>query len=473
LESRAASYSDRPTLGEVKALEHELVISACNALDALRGVRERASYGPSGNPIEPKSYLRFFTERLAEHRNDLTEALRTLNGLIEQARACGLTLPTENDSEQISAGLLETAWMHVRWIGSREAPREQFLSILLLAESSRSVERYVRDFLLNEKRSYSGGVDEIEAQAQILERLSSNPQAIPGALHSRPRAVSGFFYQPPPPPNALARFMAWFNGPTEDPILEAQRFAARAREAADAVRSAFDAIEEEPGTTVPEPASATEVVPEAAPAAEPHLSPQALPASSVPLPSEQIENGEHEPSHTASPDARAGGTPARPSRTGWYIAAALLVGALGGAAGVGYVAHSRVPASPESPVAPPDAALRESAQLSAQGAAQSPASTAKAFYGALAQGDGTEAVRYVVPEKRNRGAYTAQGIASFYGNLTEPLRLLEVKENSDGSVLVHYRYQAKQRRCDGRAVITSRERNGAALIESIRPLDGC
>src|SRR5208283_4989838 len=108
--------------------------------------------------------------------------LKPLNRLIEQARAWGLALPTENNGGQISAGLLETAWMHVRWIGLQEAPREEILPIFLIAESADSIERYVRDFVLNQKRSYAGGVEEIEAQAQILTRFSSNPQAIPGAL---------------------------------------------------------------------------------------------------------------------------------------------------------------------------------------------------------------------------------------------------------------------------------------------------
>src|SRR6202040_3630539 len=52
--------------------------------------------------------------------------------------------------------------------------------------------------------------------------------------------------------------------------------------------------------------------------------------------------------------------------------------------------------------------------------------TVQAFYLALAAGRGEEAVRFVVPEKRRSGPFSAKAITTFYGNLDEPLTLQDV-----------------------------------------------
>jgi len=100
-------------------------------------------------------------------------------------------------------------------------------------------------------------------------------------------------------------------------------------------------------------------------------------------------------------------------------------------------------------------------------------STVKGFYAALGAGDGREASRYIVPEKRGRGPFSAEAMTKFYGNMADPLRLLGVEAMS-GGYRVHYRYRvAGQKACDGRAEVRLVTVGDLNLIAGIKALDGC
>jgi hypothetical protein len=100
--------------------------------------------------------------------------------------------------------------------------------------------------------------------------------------------------------------------------------------------------------------------------------------------------------------------------------------------------------------------------------------TVQAFYLALAAGSGGEAARFVVPEKRATGPFSADAMTRFYRDLEQPLRLIDVSRLGAAEYKVRYRFVARgQRRCDGAAVVRTVARNGENLISSIEALNGC
>jgi hypothetical protein len=101
------------------------------------------------------------------------------------------------------------------------------------------------------------------------------------------------------------------------------------------------------------------------------------------------------------------------------------------------------------------------------------ASTVRAFYYALAAGDGATAANYVVAEKRKKGAFSAAALGAFYGNLREPLTLADVKAAGPDEYLVHYRFASQAGVCDGKAIVKTIRRDGTDFIRSIKALNGC
>ncbi|WP_406857980.1 hypothetical protein ABEG18_10320 [Alsobacter sp. KACC 23698] len=96
------------------------------------------------------------------------------------------------------------------------------------------------------------------------------------------------------------------------------------------------------------------------------------------------------------------------------------------------------------------------------------------FYRALGRGDGIEAARYLIPEKRGRGPFSAAAMSRFYGGLRSPLRLEGVREIGPGTLRARYTFAARDGSvCRGDAVISVREGSSGPLIESIRALSGC
>lgn len=93
------------------------------------------------------------------------------------------------------------------------------------------------------------------------------------------------------------------------------------------------------------------------------------------------------------------------------------------------------------------------------------------FYLALAEGNGKEAARFLVPEKRTSGPLSPSAMTRFYSDLDEMLALTEVRRSGPDEFRVTYAYASQgDRRCDGDAVVRT---NGQGLISSIKPLNGC
>jgi len=100
----------------------------------------------------------------------------------------------------------------------------------------------------------------------------------------------------------------------------------------------------------------------------------------------------------------------------------------------------------------------------------------QAFYLALAEGKGEEASRFVVPDKRASGPFSARALNSFYGlqHLDEPLGLMEVKRSDADEFSVRYTFVSPGgRRCDGAATVRTVAVNGEKLISAIKALNGC
>jgi hypothetical protein len=103
----------------------------------------------------------------------------------------------------------------------------------------------------------------------------------------------------------------------------------------------------------------------------------------------------------------------------------------------------------------------------------SPATTIRAFYAALGDGQGGVASMMVVPEKRTAGPFAATSLTRFYGGLRQPIRLLRIDQNGPNTFTAHYRYTATKSVCEGQGLVTTVTRAGKNYIESIKALKGC
>lgn len=101
------------------------------------------------------------------------------------------------------------------------------------------------------------------------------------------------------------------------------------------------------------------------------------------------------------------------------------------------------------------------------------ATTIRAFYAALRDGQGDAASQMVVPEKRAYGPFSAAALSRFYGNLRRPLQLVDISQNGPNLFMAHYRFASESQVCDGRALISTVMRGGRNFIQAIRALDGC
>jgi hypothetical protein len=92
-----------------------------------------------------------------------------------------------------------------------------------------------------------------------------------------------------------------------------------------------------------------------------------------------------------------------------------------------------------------------------------------AFYEALGRGDGVSASERVIPEKRDFGPLSASAMTQFYSRLSEPLRLIAVSQQNDGSIIARYRYrEVMKKRCEGQALIRLQYRGSELLIGQIK-----
>lgn len=101
------------------------------------------------------------------------------------------------------------------------------------------------------------------------------------------------------------------------------------------------------------------------------------------------------------------------------------------------------------------------------------ASTVRAFYLALAAGDGKAASALVVEEKRRKGPFSAKELSRFYGALAEPLELVDLQDAGEGRFTVRYRYATGSSRCESAATVRTAERQGRYFIVGIKSADGC
>ena len=100
------------------------------------------------------------------------------------------------------------------------------------------------------------------------------------------------------------------------------------------------------------------------------------------------------------------------------------------------------------------------------------ATTVRAFYDALAAGNGGAAANFIAPERR-RGAFSPDEMTRFYGGLVAPLKLLSLEPSGPDAYLVRYQFTSRARACNGRAIVKTVNRGGSNLIASIHALDGC
>ena len=103
----------------------------------------------------------------------------------------------------------------------------------------------------------------------------------------------------------------------------------------------------------------------------------------------------------------------------------------------------------------------------------SAASTVRAFYYALSQGNGDVASSYVVAEKRKKGPFSAVSLTSLYSSLEKPLELLSLKALDDRTYDVRYHFQSKAGFCDGHSVVKTVTRDGRNYIDRIKALNRC
>jgi Domain of unknown function (DUF4431) len=100
--------------------------------------------------------------------------------------------------------------------------------------------------------------------------------------------------------------------------------------------------------------------------------------------------------------------------------------------------------------------------------------TVQAFYLALGAGNGDEASKFVVPEKRSSGAFSPSALTNFYSRLIFPLTIIDVTPVSSNEYRVRYTYVAPTTgRCNGESIVRTTKINGMNLIESIRATGDC
>lgn len=99
--------------------------------------------------------------------------------------------------------------------------------------------------------------------------------------------------------------------------------------------------------------------------------------------------------------------------------------------------------------------------------------TVQGFYLALAAGNGEQAVRFIVPEKR-KGPFAAAAMTKFYAALDEPLTLQDVTSVAPDQYRVRYTFVAPgAKRCNGEALVRTVRVRDDNLISGIHALNGC
>jgi hypothetical protein len=100
--------------------------------------------------------------------------------------------------------------------------------------------------------------------------------------------------------------------------------------------------------------------------------------------------------------------------------------------------------------------------------------TVQGFYLALRAGDGDEAAKFIVPDKRTAGPFSPTAITNYYGGLTDPVTLLDISSTQPNEYRVRYTFVPPGRpRCNATSLVRIAQVNGMNLIESIQALNTC
>ena len=82
---------------------------------------------------------------------------------------------------------------------------------------------------------------------------------------------------------------------------------------------------------------------------------------------------------------------------------------------------------------------------------------ANAFYGALSDGDGIRANTFIAPDKRNIGNFQEDKMSTFYGNMSQRLRIIETTPIDENTVKVIFEYTKNKSKCNGISMIKIKE----------------
>ena len=108
------------------------------------------------------------------------------------------------------------------------------------------------------------------------------------------------------------------------------------------------------------------------------------------------------------------------------------------------------------------------------GGGASALATVRAFYGALAAGNGASAAQLVVPAKRQSGPLSAGALTRYYSSFRRPLRVRGVTPVDENTVRVAYDYVlADGRLCRGQSSVNLVESGGRRLVSGIRTQGPC
>jgi hypothetical protein len=103
----------------------------------------------------------------------------------------------------------------------------------------------------------------------------------------------------------------------------------------------------------------------------------------------------------------------------------------------------------------------------------SAATTVRAFYYALSQGNGEAASSYIISEKRAKGPFSAKSITKFYSSMDKPLKLIGLEPSGADTFDVRYTFHSRVGTCNGQAIVRTTLRNDRFYIQSIKSLNGC
>ena len=136
-----------------------------------------------------------------------------------------------------------------------------------------------------------------------------------------------------------------------------------------------------------------------------------------------------------------------------------------------------VGAAPQPASPPPSVATAAAPQIGGGGSAGTPpidpgADVVRAFYGALARGDGALAATFLIPEKQ-KGGLAPQAMTSFYSRLSQPLQLTNVMPIDRTNYQATYSYRTTAMTCNNSVIVTLTQRGGRYLIQGIDARGGC